>query len=177
MSAQAKVDLDAARTARKATEAEIDRSAVGTLLREDPRDVAQKLLGSKYGAEAKLDEINALIRNDPQAARGWKAAVSEVLADKVQGTRQVGETLEVQFARLAREFKDNEALLAKTFSPEEMNNLRQAHKILSYFKEAEKRATVGSDTAEKMGIPGWAHSARVIFGAISRAGASSSGSS
>ncbi|MGY3077070.1 hypothetical protein ACVWZZ_003441 [Bradyrhizobium sp. LM6.10] len=156
MSAQARADLDAARTARKATEAEIDRSAVGTLLREDPRDVAQKLLGGKYDAGAKLDDINALIKSDPQAVRGWKAAVSEVLADKVQGTRQVGETLEVQFARLAREFKDNEALLAKTFSPEEMNNLRQAHKILSYFKEAEKRATVGSDTAEKLNIPGWA---------------------
>lgn len=156
MSAQARADLDAARTARKATEAEIDRSAVGTLLREDPRDVAQKLLGGKYDAGAKLDEVNAIIKNDPQAARGWKAAVSEVLADKVQGTRQVGETLEVQFARLAREFKDNEALLAKTFSPEEMNNLRQAHKILSYFKEAEKRATVGSDTAEKLNVPGWA---------------------
>jgi len=56
--------------------------------------------------------------------------MSQVLADKVQGTRQVGETLEVQFARLAKEFKDNEAVLAKTFSPEEMNNLRQAHKIL-----------------------------------------------
>lgn len=154
MSTQARADLETARAAHKATEAEIDRSAVGTLLREDPRDVAKKLLGSKYSADAKLDEINALIRNDPQAMRGWKAAVSEVLADKVQGTRQVGETLEVQFARLAREFKDNEALLAKTFSPEEMNNLRQAHKILSYFKEAEKRATVGSDTAEKIGIPG-----------------------
>ena len=156
MSMQARADLETARAAHKATEAEIDRSAVGTLLREDPRDVAKKLLGSKYSADAKLDEINALIRNDPQAMRGWKAAVSEVLADKVQGTRQVGETLEVRFARLAREFKDNEALLAKTFSPEELNNLRQAHKILSYFKEAEKRASVGSDTAEKMGIPGWA---------------------
>lgn len=156
LSTQARADLEAARASRKATEAEIDRSAVGTLFREDPRDVAHKLLGGKYDAGAKLDEINALIKNDPQAMRGWKAAVSEVLADKVQGTRQVGETLEVQFARLAREFKDNEALLAKTFSPEEMNNLRQAHKILSYFKEAEKRATVGSDTAEKLNIPGWA---------------------
>ncbi|OSI67050.1 hypothetical protein BSZ21_18595 [Bradyrhizobium canariense] len=156
MSVQARTDLDAARAARNVTEAEIDRSAVGTLFREDPRDVAQKLLGGKYDAGTKLDEINALIKNDPQAVRGWKAAVSEVIADKVQGTRQVGETLEVQFARLAREFKDNEALLAKTFSPEEMNNLRQAHKILSYFKEAEKRATVGSDTAEKLNIPGWA---------------------
>lgn len=156
LSAQAKADLQAARNARNATEAEVDRSAIGTLLREDPRDVGQKLLGGKYDAGTKLDEINALIKNDPQAVRGWKAAVSEVLADKVQGTRQIGETLEVQFARLAREFKDNEALLAKTFTPEEMNNLRQAHKILSYFKEAEKRATVGSDTAEKLNIPGWA---------------------
>jgi hypothetical protein len=57
---------------------------------------------------------------------------------------------------LAKEFKDNEALLAKTFFPEEMNNLRQAHKIREYFKEAEKRATVGSDTAEKWNVPGWA---------------------
>ncbi|UPT83855.1 hypothetical protein HAP41_0000025970 [Bradyrhizobium barranii subsp. apii] len=156
LSAQAKADLEAARTARNATEAEVDRSVIGTLIREDPRDAATKILGGGYDSSRRLDEINALVRNDAQAQRGWKAAVSEVLADKVQGTRQVGETLEVQFARLAKEFKDNEALLAKTFSPEEMNNLRQAHKILSYFKEVEKRATVGSDTAEKLNIPGWA---------------------
>lgn len=156
LSAQAKADLEAARTVRNATEAEVDRSVIGTLIREDPRDAATKILGGGYDTSRRLDEINALVRNDAQAQRGWKAAVSEVLADKVQGTRQVGETLEVQFARLAKEFKDNEALLAKTFSPEEMNNLRQAHKILSYFKEAEKRATVGSDTAEKLNIPGWA---------------------
>lgn len=156
LSAQAKADLEAARTARNATEAEVDRSVIGTLIREDPRDAAAKILGGGYDSSRRLDEINALVRNDAQAQRGWKAAVSEVLADKVQGTRQVGETLEVQFARLAKEFKDNEALLAKTFSPEEMNNLRQAHTILSYFKEAEKRATAGSDTAEKLNIPGWA---------------------
>ncbi|MDA9477877.1 hypothetical protein XI03_26030 [Bradyrhizobium sp. CCBAU 65884] len=153
LSSQARADLEAARTSRKATEAEIDRSVIGTLLREDPRDAATKILGGGYDSSRKLDEINALVRHDAQAQRGWKAAMSEVLADKVQSTRQVGETLEVQFARLAKEFKDNETLLAKTFSPEEMNNLRQAHKILSYFKEAEKRATVGSDTAEKIGIP------------------------
>ncbi len=156
MSAQARANLDAALAARKATEAEIDRSAVGTLLREDPRDVAVKILNGGYSREAKLDEINKLVKNDEQAQRGWKAAVAEVLANKVQGSRQVGETPEVQFARLAKEFKDNEPLLAKTFSPEEMNNLRQAHTLLGYFKEAEKRATVGSDTAEKWSVPGWA---------------------
>lgn len=156
LSAQARAHLEAARTARNTTEAEVDRSVIGTLLRQDPRDAAVKILNGGYESSKRLDEINALVRHDAQAQRGWKAAMSEVLADKVQGTRQVGETLEVQFARLAKEFKDNDALLAKTFSPEEMNNLRQAHKILSYFKEAEKRATVGSDTAEKFNIPGWA---------------------
>jgi hypothetical protein len=156
MSAEARTALDQARAARGATEAEIDRSAVGTLLREDPRDVASNLLNGGYRSEARLDEIRALVRNDETARRGWKAAVAEVLADKVQGTRLVGETPEVQFARLAKEFKDNEALLSKTFTPEEMNNLRQGHKLLEYFKEAEKRATVGSDTAEKWNVPGWA---------------------
>lgn len=156
MSAQARADLEAARVSRNATEAEVDRSAIGTLLREDPRDVAQKLLSGGYDSGKRLDEIAALVRHDETARRGWKAAVAEVLADRVQAARQIGETPEVQFSRLAREFKDNEALLARTFSPEEMNNLRQAHKLLSYFKEAEKRATVGSDTAEKWNVPGWA---------------------
>jgi hypothetical protein len=156
LSAEAKTALDNARRARTATEAEIDLSAVGTLLREDPRDVAAGLLKGGYAAERKLNEINTLVKNDEVAKRGWKAAVSEVLADKVRDSRMVGETPEVQFARLAKEFKDNEALLAKTFSPEEMNGLRQAHKVLGYFKEAEKRATVGSNTADKWSVPGWA---------------------
>jgi hypothetical protein len=156
MSVEVRNSLEEARAVRQATEAEVDRSAIGTLLREDPRDAANNLLSGGYQSEKRLDEIVALVKNDETARRGWKAAVAEVLADRVQGSRQIGETPEVQFARLAKEFKDNEALLAKTFSPEEMNNLRQAHKILEYFKEAEKRATVGSDTAEKWNVPGWA---------------------
>lgn len=156
LSTEARGALENVRRARRATEAEIDRSAVGTLLREDPRDVAAGLLKGGYSSERKLDEINALVKNDEVAKRGWKAAVSEVLADKVQGSRMVGEAPEVQFARLAKEFKDNEKLLAKTFSPEEMNGLRQAHKLLEYFKEAEKRATSGSNTAGKWSVPVWA---------------------
>lgn len=149
--------LDQARRTRRATEAEVDRSAIGTLLREDPRDVAKKILNGGYGVERQLDEINTLVKSDPAAARGWKAAVSEVLTDKVTSTRKVGETAEVQFARLATEFKNNEALLAKIYSPEEMNTLRQGHKILEYFKEAEKRSTIGSQTADKgFSIPSWA---------------------
>ncbi|MGZ5987579.1 MAG: hypothetical protein ACXWLZ_00885 [Rhizomicrobium sp.] len=156
LSTEARAGLDAARKARNQTEAEVDRSAIGTLLREDPRDVATMLLNGGYGSERKLDDVIRTIGNDPAAKRGWKAAVAEVLTDKVTSSKQVGESYEVQYARLAKEFKDNEALLAKTFTPEEMNTLRQGHKMLSYFKEAEKRATTGSQTAERFNIPGWA---------------------
>lgn len=149
LSNDARSFLDQARRTAKATEADLDRGAIGTLLREDPRDVAKGLLNGGYGAEKRLDEINALVKNDPEAARGWKSAVSEVLTDRVTSTRKVGETPEVQYARLAKEFKDNEALLAKVYTPEEMNTLRQGHKLLEYFKEAEKRPTSGSATAER----------------------------
>ncbi|TWA89587.1 hypothetical protein [Bradyrhizobium stylosanthis] len=155
LSLEAKRGLDAARANRKQTEADVERGAIGTLLKKDPRSVAQSVLNDKYGGPKQLDDINALVKNDEQAARGWKASVAEVLTDKVQSTRQTGETFEVQYARLAKEFKDNEQLLAKVFTPEEMNTLRQGHKLLSYFKEAEKRATTGSQTAERLNIPGW----------------------
>lgn len=156
LSADARASLEQARASLKVTEADIDRSAVGTLIRKDPRDVASKLLTGGYGSEKRLDEIIALVKHDVPARRGWKAAVAEVLTDKVQGSRMVGEAPEVQLSRLSKEFKDNEALLAKTFSPEEMNGLRQAHKLLGYFKEAEKRGTSGSNTADKWNVPGWA---------------------
>lgn len=49
LSTQARADLEAARSARKATEAEVDRSVVGTLIREDPREAASSILSDKYG--------------------------------------------------------------------------------------------------------------------------------
>lgn len=154
LSADAKRGLDAAKANSKRTEAEIDRGAIGTLLREDPRDVAKGLLNGGYGSEAKLGEIQKTIGTDKEAARGWKAAVAEVLTSRVTSARKIGESNEVQLARLNKEFKDNEALLAKTFTPEEMNTLRQGHKLLSYFEEAAKRSTAGSQTAERVNIPG-----------------------
>ncbi len=151
LSTDAKAFLDQARKTAKATEADIDRGAIGTLLRgEDPRDVAAKLLNGGWSSEKRLDEINALVKNDEAAKRGWKAAFADELHKRVTGTKQTSETYEVRYARLAAEFKANEKLMAKVFSPEEMGTLRQAHKLLGYFKEAEKRATVGSQTAERV---------------------------
>lgn len=171
LSTDARAFLDQARRTRDTQAEAFDRSAAGTLLREDPRDVAASILGGNYGAERRLGEINNVLKNDEAAQRGWKAAFAEVLADKVTGTKQVGEqNYEVLYARLASEFKNNENTLAKVYSPEEMNTLRQAHKMLGYFKEAEKRATVGSQTAERV-LPQWFQlGLRHIYGDIKGGG-------
>lgn len=153
-------------------EQNVDRSATGTLLREDPRDVANRVFNSKkYGASTELDDINKLVANDPAAKAGWKAAVAETLYDRVTSTRQTGETYEISYARLAKEFKDNEAMLAGVFSPEEMNTLRQGHKMLEYFKESEKRASTGSNTADAQLVPGWVQLAfRHVYGDLKGGG-------
>jgi hypothetical protein len=132
--------LQDALTKAKATEAEIDRSAVGTLLREDPRDVAESILGGKWNAEKQIDEINRVIGSDERARRGWRAAFSDVLYHRATSTRSAGDNYEALQSRLAGEFKSNTAILAKVYSPEEMHTLRQAHKMLSYLGEAEKSA-------------------------------------
>lgn len=144
-----------------------DSATLAKVLQDDPRNVAVALMRDTYGADKKLGEINQAIGNNPEAKRGWKAAVAEVLADRVQSTRKTGETYEVQYARLAKEFKDNEQMLVKSgFTPEDMNTLRQAHTLLGYFKEAEKRASIGSNTADKVGdVPGWIQlAARHLYG-------------
>lgn len=138
----------------------------------DIRNTAAEILnGRQYGAEQKAAEIDKLVSADPAAKKEWRNALIEVLTDKVTSTRQIGETHEVQAARLAKEFKDNEAILAAHLEPEEMNTLRQAHTLLGYFKEAEKRALTGSQTAERMAIPGWLQLAtRHLYGDLKGGG-------
>lgn len=149
--------LREARERVRGREAEFERSAAAEVLREDPRDVARSIFGSaKYGAERKLDEIDRLIGTDAQARRGWKAAVSEVISDMVTGASRTeagkagtGAPFEASLAKLDRLFKDNETLLAKVYTPEEMSRLRQAHAVLEPLKNASVRATAGSNTADK----------------------------
>lgn len=143
---------DNLRTARDrvaATDADVNRGAAGTLLRDDPRKVAESILGDKYNAPRRMEEVDRIIGSDAAAREGWRGAVADVLYDRVTGTRQAGDTYEVSYQRLVKEFKSNEAVLAGVFEPKDMSNLRAAHKLLGYFKQAEKRATVGSDTAGK----------------------------
>lgn len=150
--------LKAAKDTLGQTEMDFERSAAATLLKKDPRDVASEIFsGSSYGSEKTLDDITKLVKGDPQAERGWKAAVSEVLRDKVTGTAKIdaggvgtGATYRAELGKLDKLFKDNEALLAKVYTPEEMNTLRQAHKLLEPLKKANVQATAGSQSIDKL---------------------------
>jgi hypothetical protein len=47
-------------------------------------------------------------------------------------------------------FQKHEKTLAKVYSPEEMNALRQAHKLMNAESKLDVRATAGSNTADKV---------------------------
>ncbi|MBN8997735.1 MAG: hypothetical protein J0H94_21205 [Rhizobiales bacterium] len=118
---------------------------------EDARTVADRVLGAKWDGGKQMDEVLASLGDDPAAKAGWKAAVAESLAKRVTGTDMLdGGNYNASFAKLSNMFKQNEQILSKVFTPDEMNTLRQGHKLLAYFRQAAKRAQPGSDTMEKM---------------------------
>jgi hypothetical protein len=137
---------------------------------EDPRDVAKRVFGSsRYGTDKEIDDITAIVSKDPAAARGWKAAVSEHMADKVTGLTKIeGDTFRVELASLDRLFKSERGKLAKVYSPEEMNKLQQAHKLLEPLKNANIQATAGSNTVDKMNavINAMEAPVRLVYGAL-----------
>lgn len=151
-------NLTAARDRLRLTEREIDRSIVGTLLNEDPRDVARSLFSTNRRAvEEDFRRIGEMVRNDPAAARGWKAAVADTLADMVSGTTKLsddqaftGETFRVELGKIDALFKKHRDAMALVFSPEEMNRLQQAQALLEPLKNATLKATAGSNTADKL---------------------------
>ncbi len=146
----ADTELTAAQQRLRQGEQDVQRGAIGTLLNDDPRNVAKRLLAKgNYGAEAELDDINRVIGDDATARQGWQEAVREVINDKITSAVPAGdEGYEVALAALSREFKENEALLARVFpDTEDMNVLQQVNSLLGYFRGLGKKATPGSDTA------------------------------
>lgn len=156
---QSAVEADAALTAaRNRLDEEgrsIERGAIGTLLRKDPKTVAQGILGRQnYEADRTLAEVDRAIGDDVTARAGWQDAVLEVLQDKVTTSARAGDNdFEVSMAALSKEFKANEDILGRVLDPEDMNTLQQVNTLLGYFRGLGKKATPGSDTASLLKAP------------------------
>jgi hypothetical protein len=94
----------------------------------DLRNVANKILSpSRYGTEKELGDVMAMIGDNPEAQRGWRAAVADVLVDRVTKNKG-GEELKPN--QIVTVYNQHRETLAKVFSPEDMKALDEVHNLV-----------------------------------------------
>lgn len=109
-----------------------NKGALGLVIGKDPINAVSSVFSSGDPENA-MKAIVGEVGNDQRAIAGLKAAVVDYITQKttqaaVQKTADGSRP--VDFARLENLFNRHEKTLAAAFSPEEMNALRQTHKML-----------------------------------------------
>lgn len=153
---QFETDLRAAQRNSKVTQDQIDKGALGAVLNADPDKAVFSLMNSRNNINKNMDEVLRAIGNDQDAKNGLKAAIgrwitSKTETDAVQNMRPGDTRGPVSQAKLNDLLTDKgmAAVLARVYSPEEMNSLRAANKALNLANVERLRFGSGSDTAEK----------------------------
>jgi hypothetical protein len=121
----------------RAAEAKLDdtiknKGALGLVLGKDPVNAVTSIFNSGDPEKA-MNEIVSQVGSNARAKDGLKAAVVEYLTQKTTQAavqKTVDGSRPVDFSKLENLFNRHEKTLASAFSPEEMNTLRQAHKLL-----------------------------------------------
>ena len=94
----------------------------------DARNLANRVFGGNaFGSEDAVRQINDALRGNPEAMRGWKAAVSDMLNARV--TRAADG--ELNPAELNRIYQRHRAALAEIYTPREMAALDRANETLA----------------------------------------------
>lgn len=94
----------------------------------DLRNVATKILSpSRYGTEKELGDVMAMIGDNPEAQRGWRSAVADVLVDRVTKNK-AGEQLKP--GQVVSVYNQHRETLAKVFTPEDMTALDEVHNLV-----------------------------------------------
>lgn len=129
---------------------EVDRGPLGMVAGKSP-DKAVASVFASGNPRAAMRELRTTVGRNPDAERGLRAAVADFFEARVssvnpanvsEGNTQVG------FARLVKEFDKNADVLAEVYSPEQMNALRRAQRVLEPLTQRSGQATTGSITAE-----------------------------
>lgn len=156
LSARYGAELKAAEASVVATRKAVDKGPLGMVSEKAP-DKAVASVFASANPEAAMKELaqrfGAGAKNLPQteALKGLKAAVADHFEAKVsninpsavsEGSQTIG------YTKLIKEFQKNEKALAQVFSPEDMNALRRAQKMLEPLGKLRGQATTGSITAE-----------------------------
>ena len=113
-------------------EATRNRGAAGFVLGKDPMNAAAAIFRANDPEKA-MAALRSAVDGNPRASDGMKAAVTDFivrqtskpnLADTADGARPI------DFGQLENLFNRHQRTLAQLYSPEEMNSLRQVHKML-----------------------------------------------
>lgn len=121
----------------------IRRGPLGMVEGTAPPQAVDNVLGSRDPRGAMRELVSTVGRN-PEARNGLKNAVASRLIRKV--TTALGDRLG---QRAAKVFEDNREALAEIYSPEEMNRLVRAQKLVEPLDNLKLQATTGSATAER----------------------------
>jgi hypothetical protein len=134
----------------------VEQSTMAQMRGKNPENAVAGVFNSG-DPERAIDELILEIGPDKKARDGLKGAVRDWLIDKTS-TTAVEKTVDgerpTSFAQLENLFNKHEKTLAKVYSPDEMNALRDAHRLLKPMNNLRNRGTTGSDTPEK-GMMGW----------------------
>ena len=146
-------DLAQAMSESKLTQKQIDQGVLSLVADSDPRKAVASVFSSKDPAAA-MDEAVTAFKDVPEAAAGWKAAVTDYLIEKVTtaskaAVSDANDT--VSLPALRRLFDQNEVALSKVFSADEMSALQQVKKKLEVMSNRGAQASSGSATAENLG--------------------------
>ncbi len=132
----------------------ISKSALSSVIDADADRAVFSVMRDADTSAKKIGELARLTANNPDARDGLKAAVADYFATKVSGVapQNVSEgTQNINFAQLTTEFQRHQKTLATVFSPEEMNQLQQAQRVLAPLAKRAQQAGIGSKTAENAG--------------------------
>jgi hypothetical protein len=129
----------------------VSKNALSELSGLDGPNAIGKILGGGNPG-ARMKEVADAIKNDPAAKDGLRAAFREYLLDVATNNapqKTSGGENPVGFAKLNAIFKSHREAMSHALSPEDMNALQQAHKMLETQQGNFKSAAGGSQTAER----------------------------
>ncbi|MER9494163.1 hypothetical protein NKI86_20300 [Mesorhizobium sp. M0320] len=134
-----------------------NRGALGLAIGKDPVNAVSSVFQSGDPANA-MKSIVGEIGTNKRALGGLKSSVVDYLAQRVTSPavqRTSDAARPIDFNKLENLFNEHETTLAAVFSPEEMNTLRQAHRLLKPQKELSHPGSAASLYERKKSEEAW----------------------
>lgn len=141
----------------KKTEQSLATGPFGKMSRYDSDKYIGDIMGAK-DRNKQIAEIKSRIGDDEEAMAGFKEATVRWMQRKIKGTDASATDIPdtdlagrpILYSKLTKALDDNRDALSEIFSPEEMNTLTRMQRVMSRQGSLSRRATTGSDTAEKL---------------------------